>query len=318
MAVPARNDPSRKLYTPPTAVLPDPPAPPAPIGLIAATGRLPVIVAQGLKNAGHPVHCVSLGGVHDSELDPLCESLQPVAALGLGSWIKRLRRHNVSHAVMVGRVDKASLLYSWATILRNTPDILALRIYWDLRKDRRSHLILASVSDVLAQRGILLIDSTAHISEHLASPGPMTKGKLSSVHQNDIDFGWPILLEMLRLDIGQAIGVNRGDVVAVEAAEGTDRMIARTGELCRGSGWTLMKAARAGHDRRSDVPTIGPRTIETLHNAGGRCLALAAGDVIVVDKDETIALAERLGVCIVGIPPAPPPPHLPPPSVAKA
>ncbi|MEQ9616490.1 MAG: UDP-2,3-diacylglucosamine diphosphatase LpxI [Phycisphaerales bacterium] len=295
----------RQLYTPPTIILPDPPPPPSPMGLIAATGRLPVMVAMGMKNAGHPVHCVSLGGVHDAELEAWCDTISAVPALGIKSWIRKLRRHGVEHAVMVGRIDKASLLHSWTNALRNLPDILAFSIYWRLRKDRRSHRVLASVSDVLAERGILLIDSTAHIPDQLAATGVMTKSTPSIVQQNDIDFGWPILQEMLRLDIGQAIAVNRGDVVSVEAVEGTDRMIARTGELCSAKGWTLMKAARAGHDRRADVPTVGPQTIQTLHEAGGRCLALAADDVIIVDKAETIALADKLGVAIIGIPRAP-------------
>jgi DUF1009 family protein len=90
-------------------------------------------------------------------------------------------------------------------------------------------------------------------------------------------------------------------VIAVEAVEGTDRMIARAGELCRSGGWCLLKAARAGHDRRSDVPTVGPDTIRNMHRAGGRVLALAAGDVIIVDKSQSLALADRLGIAVVGI-----------------
>ena len=78
-------------------------------------------------------------------------------------------------------------------------------------------------------------------------------------------------------------------------------MIERAGTVCKQRGWSLLKAARVGHDRRSDVPTIGPDTIENLHRAGGRCLAIAAGDVIMIDKKETIALAEKLGVAIVGL-----------------
>ena len=97
--------------------------------------------------------------------------------------------------------------------------------------------------------------------------------------------------------------MREGDVVAVEAVEGTDRMIERVGELCRSGGWTLLKGARAGHDRRADVPTVGPDTIELMHKKGGRCLVLAAGDVIIIDRPKTVALADRLGVAMVGIGP---------------
>jgi DUF1009 family protein len=81
-------------------------------------------------------------------------------------------------------------------------------------------------------------------------------------------------------------------------------MIERTGRICRKAGWTLCKGARAGHDRRSDVPTIGARTIENLHAAGGRCIALAAGDVIMIDRAEVLDLADSLGVAVLGVPQA--------------
>ena len=107
--------------------------------------------------------------------------------------------------------------------------------------------------------------------------------------------------QALLLDIAQDMGGDEPLVVAVEAIEGTDRMIERVGDLCRAKGWTLCKGARAGHDRRSDVPTVGVTTIQKLHEAGGRCLALAAGDVIMVDKPEMIRLADSLGIAIVGV-----------------
>jgi hypothetical protein len=196
-------------------------------------------------------------------------------------------------------------MHSWANIIRNRPDLRTARVWFRLSRDRRSHIILASIADELARDGVHLIDSTSHIPEHLASAGVMTRSQLTPRHRSDIDFGWPLLMEMLRLDIGQAISVRAGDVVAVEAVEGTDRMIARSGELCRSPGWTLLKGARSGHDRRADVPTVGPDTVRRMHDAGGRCLALAAGDVIVIDKADTLALADELGVSVVGVPTSP-------------
>jgi DUF1009 family protein len=81
-------------------------------------------------------------------------------------------------------------------------------------------------------------------------------------------------------------------------------MIERVGQLCKQSGWTLCKGARAGHDRRSDVPTVGVKTLENLHRHGGGCLALAAGDVIMIDKPAMLEMADRLGIAIVGVPAA--------------
>jgi hypothetical protein len=66
----------------------------------------------------------------------------------------------------------------------------------------------------------------------------------------------------------------------------------------------LCKGARIGHDRRADVPTVGINTIKNMHATGARCLALAANDVIMLDKEEMISIADRYGIAIVGMPPA--------------
>jgi DUF1009 family protein len=131
----------------------------------------------------------------------------------------------------------------------------------------------------------------------------MTSRQPTAEQKADIEFVWPLLSQLLRLDIGQSIAVRERDVLAVEAVEGTDRMIERVGEICRATGWTLVKGARSGHDRRSDVPTVGVNTLHKLHGAGGRCLALAAGDVIMIDKADMLTLADKLGIAIVGVAP---------------
>ncbi|MEM1165205.1 MAG: UDP-2,3-diacylglucosamine diphosphatase LpxI [Planctomycetota bacterium] len=282
-------------------ILPDPPDPPEPMGLIAAGGRLPMLVAEGMRRRGHSVHCAGLAGQYPPELPSLCAKFREVGVLKVTRWAKILRGFGVRYAVMVGRVDKAALMASWRAVIRNAPDLPTARMWFKLRNDRRSHLLLARIADYLADEGILLIDSTTHIPDHLATPGAMTERHPTPGQKADIELGWPLLQEIVKLDIGQAIAVREGDVVAVEAIEGTDRMIERAGELCRSKPWTLMKTARAGHDRRSDVPTIGPVTIERLAAGGGRCLAVAAGEVIVIDRAETIALADKLGVCLVGV-----------------
>lgn len=287
------------------SILPDPPLPPAPIGLIAAGGRLPIIIANGLRAAGHPVHALGLANQYDALLPDLCTSFQRVGLLRVARWGKALRKLEVRHAIMVGRVDKAKLMHNPLTVVRYIPDWQTAKVWYTrLRHDRRSHAVLAAIAEELGRNGVHLIDSTAPITDSLAEPGVMTQRQPTAEQRADIAFAWPLLVQTLRMDIGQAVAVRHRDIIAVEAVEGTDRMVERTGDLCRNSSWTLCKGARAGHDRRSDVPTIGTRTIETLYKAGGRCLALAAGDVIMVDKAEVLDLADRLGIAIVGVPAA--------------
>jgi len=288
-------------------ILPDPPPPPAPIGLIAGGGRLPILVAESLRAAGHPVHCLGLSKQYDEELPALCSSFRVVGILRVGSWGRLLRKVGVRHAVMVGRVDKAKMMHDPLRMFRNIPDLrTVIAWYTHLRHDRRSHAVLAAVAAELDRNGVALIDSTAPIPDQLAEAGLMTRNEPTAVQRADYEFAWPLLNEMLRLDVGQAVSVRDRDIIAVEAVEGTDRMIRRSGALCRGRAWTLCKGARSGHDRRSDVPTVGVQTLENMHRAGGRCLALAAGDVIMLDRAEMLAKAEELGVAIVGIPAAQP------------
>ncbi|CAN5692344.1 UDP-2,3-diacylglucosamine diphosphatase LpxI [soil metagenome] len=287
-------------------ILPDPPPPPTPIGLIAAGGKLPVMIAEGLRKIGHPVHCIGLAGQVDPLLPAICNSFTPVGVLKLGAWVAALRRRGVAHAIMVGRVDKAQLLFNPWSMIKNMPDLRTARAWLKhLRHDHRSHVILRVIADELGAGGIELLDSTAPIPDHLATTGVMTARPPETGEQRDIEFGFPLLNELLRLDIGQSIAVKGADIVAVEGIEGTDRMIQRAGELCRGRGWILCKGARVGHDRRSDVPTVGVKTIENLAAAGARCLALASGDVIMIDRAGMLETADRLGITIVGVPAGP-------------
>ena len=287
----------------PLVILPDPPSPPTAIGLIAGAGRLPIIVAEGLRDIGHRIHGIGLAHMYEPELPEMCDSFHEVGLFRVGGWGRALSRRNVRHAIMVGKVDKAKLMHDPLRMMRHVPDLRTM-IAWHrkLRHDRRSYAVLGAIADELERSGVQLLDSTTSIPKELADAGVMTKRQPSAGQQADIDFVWPQLVDLLRLDIGQAVAVRERDIIAVEAVEGTDRMIERAGGLCRAKGWTLCKGARCGHDRRSDVPTIGVTTIERLHDAGAGCLALAAGDVIMIDKDEVIAEADRRGIAIVGVP----------------
>ena len=135
--------------------------------------------------------------------------------------------------------------------------------------------------------------------ELLVRPGVLTRRRPTAAEEADIAFGWELAKEMGRLDVGQSVAVKERAVLAVEAIEGTDRAIARAGELCRAGGFVVVKVAKPQQDMRFDVPTVGCSTIETLHRAGGRVLAIEAGKTIVLDQDETVALADRYGITIV-------------------
>jgi UDP-2,3-diacylglucosamine hydrolase len=272
-----------------------------PIGLIAGGGRLPVLEAEGIRATGRRVVCVGLGGGHDQALPGLCDHFKSAGVMRLGSWARRLRRWGAREAVMVGVVRKTRL-YDPLVIVRELPDWRTARLWYRvLRHDRRSQTLLTVVADDLLKQGIKLIDTTRYIPEHMAEVGVLTRKQPSSDQHADIAFGWPILMRMNDLDIGQAIAVKNRDVIAVEAIEGTDAMIRRTGGLCKTGGWVLLKGPRPDKDRRFDVPTVGVQTIEALKASGGVCLAVAAGSVILADKQNVIEAADAAGIVVVGV-----------------
>lgn len=278
----------------------DPSASLPPVGLIAGQGRLPLLTAQGLRAAGRRVACVGLADQFDPALPALCDHFAVAGVIRLGRWISLLRGWGAADAVMIGRVRKARM-YEPLRLLRQFPDWRAARLWYRvLRHDRRNGALLAGVADELHRNGIRLVDSTTYIQEHLATVGQLTRRAPTPEQLADIDFGWPLVRQLNELDIGQALAVSEREVIAVEAIEGTDAMIRRAGELCRRGGWTLLKCARINQDMRFDVPTVGPKTIESLKKAGGRCLAVEAGKVILADKPDFLRLADEAGIVVVG------------------
>ncbi|MCB9849008.1 MAG: LpxI family protein [Phycisphaeraceae bacterium] len=276
---------------------------PEPLGLIAGQGRLPALVIEGAHSMGRRVCAVGLAGQFLPELPSMCDEFHEVGLFRIASWARRLRRMGVREAVMVGRVDKSQLMHSNRRLWQSMPDHRALWLWYRrLRHDRRSAAVLGALCDELGSMGITLIDSTMPIPDHMATVGVMTRRPPSAAEHADMDFAWPLFQQMLMLGVGQSIAVRERDVIAVEAVEGTDRMIERAGQLCPRGGWTLCKGASADHDRRADVPTIGESTIRLAHRAGCRCIALASGDVILVDRPQTLAVADELGLAVVGLP----------------
>ena len=276
-----------------------------PIGLIAGWGSFPLQVAQSLRKAGHPVYCVGITDHASEELESICTDVMWAGVGRLGRHMRYFRRNGAKHVTMAGKLFKADMLYSGSLWLKHLPDWTCLCTFGPAllgrKRDARDDTLLLAVTDSFTKRGMEVCAATNFAPELLVDEGILVGKKLSHAHRLDVDAGWRVARQMGAMDIGQSITVKDGTVIAVEAIEGTDACIDRTGQLCRRGGWTLVKVSKPNQDMRFDVPTIGPQTVERVHGAGGKVIAIEADKTIVVEREETIALARKLGVTIIAM-----------------
>jgi DUF1009 family protein len=186
--------------------------------------------------------------------------------------------------------------------LRYLPDWRFIRAYFFRpRKDNKDDTLLLAFMAEFEKDGLSFASALDFCPELLVKTGLLTQRGLSAQEEADMVFGWELAKEMGRLDIGQSVCVREKAVLAVEAIEGTDQAILRAGTLCPRGGIVVVKVAKPQQDMRFDVPTVGCLTVETLHKAGGSVLAIEAAKTILLDREETIALADRYGVSIVAL-----------------
>jgi UDP-2,3-diacylglucosamine hydrolase len=271
-----------------------------PLGLIAGGGVFPLLVARGARAAGRRVVCAGFAGFAWPELRRECDHFHWVGLLRLNQWIRVLKRQGCREAIMVGHVAKGEMYERWR-YFRYIPDWRAAKLWFKvLRHDKRPQAVLQALVRELEQSGLHMADSTTYSTEHLATPGVMTRRQPTEAQWIDVRFGWEICKTISRMDVGQAIAVLNRDVIAVEALEGTNAMIERAGKLCRSGGWTLIKVANALLDMRVDVPTIGVSTIEKIRAAGGSCIVLEPGRTMILEKPKVLELADRYRIAVVG------------------
>ena len=269
------------------------------LGLIAGNGRFPFLVLDAARGAGHDVTVIALREETFPDL-AAAAARAPAApvhwiSLGqLGRCISLLKDAGVEKAVMAGQVKHTRL---FADIV---PDVTLLGVLLRL-KAKNTDAVISGVADVLREQGIDLIDSTAFLSSLLARPGVLTARAPNEEQQADLDFGYRVADTVAGLDIGQTIAVKSSAVVAVEAMEGTDAVIARAGQLA-GSGVRIVKVAKPNQDMRFDVPVIGVSTIEAMSAVGADVLSIDAGKTLIIDGAAVIMAADEAGICVVGRP----------------
>lgn len=273
----------------------------APVGLLAGSGSYPIYFARKARSLGIPVVCVGIRDEAPPELAGLVSRFYWAGIAKLGRVIRCFKREGVRRAVMAGKIHKVVIHTPWR-IFRLLPDWRMIRFWYNRRRcDNRDDSLLLGLIDEFAADGIRFESALDLCPELLVKPGTLTQRTPTAREENDIAFGWELAKEMGRLDVGQSVAVKERAVLAVEAIEGTDRAILRAGELCPAGGFVVVKVAKPQQDMRFDVPTVGCNTIESMRKAGGKVLAIDAGKTILIDREETVALANRYGISIVAL-----------------
>lgn len=269
---------------------------PETIGLIAGSGRFPLLFAEEAKRQGNRVVAIGLSGVTEDSLSEIADEVHTFKLGKVSGPLKILKEAGVRRVVMAGKVQHYSL---FGGIL---PDLRAVKILAGL-KDRRTDTILRAVADEFKKEGMELISSATHLAHLMPEPGVLTKRAPSKSEETDIEFGWQAAKAVAGFDIGQSVAIRECAVVAVEAMEGTDQMLLRADALTqshgRKPGLVLVKVAKPKQDFRFDLPVLGMESLKTFEKAHVTAVAIEARKTLIFDKDAFLEEANRIKISVV-------------------
>jgi len=267
----------------------------AKLGIVAGGGGLPRRLVDSCRAAGREVFVLALeGAAEPAAVEGVAHAWCRLGAAAHG--LALLRRNNVTDLVLAGGVRRPSL-----AMLR--PDWRAAKLFARIGyKALGDDGLLSAIVAEFEREGFRVIGADQLLASGLAPEGPLGSLRPDSQALADIEHGQRIARALGILDIGQAVVVQQGLVLGVEAIEGTDALLRRCAELRReGPGGVLVKIEKPGQERRTDRPTIGPQTVTFAAEAGLRGIAVEAGATIIVDRDEVVDRADRAGLFVFGI-----------------
>ena len=270
----------------------------ATLGILAGGGEFPLAIAELAGQRGRPVHIVGIKGEADSAIERFPHTW--IAWGEVGKLLEALKGAGAAELVIIGgvkRPDLKSVRLDMGAI-RNLPLLISLTVGGD-------DSVLKNVVRFFEAKGLKVVGAHEAAPELVVPLGAIGRLQPGDDVGRDIARGLEVTRALGRLDVGQAAVVVRGHVLAVEAAEGTDRMLERASELRqwgdRRREGALVKASKPGQDLRVDMPVIGPRTVERAAAAGLGAIAIEAGRVLIAARSEVERLADEAGIAVVGV-----------------
>ena len=265
------------------------------LGIVAGQGELPARIIETCQATGRDFFVVAIEGQADPRILPGTPHMW--CRLGAAeTGFAKLREVGAKEVVLAGAVTRPSL-----DSLR--PDLRTARF---LGRLARSALgddgLLSAVVREFEEYGFDVVGADDILGEMIAVEGPYGSRVPDAVAGSDIELGRRVARTLGALDVGQAVIVQQGVVLGVEAIEGTDALIARCRGLQRqGQGGVLVKVKKPAQERRVDLPTIGVGTVQAAGAAGLSGLAVEAGGALVIDPQAVGRAADAAGLFVVGV-----------------
>ncbi len=269
--------------------------------VITGAGAYPRLVVEGAHAAGvAQVDVVAVRGSTDRATIRAADNVHTINLGGIAAGLRWVSAQGYDGAVFAGQINPLSLFT--ARFDEETKGWLASLPF------KTAHTVYGKLAFEFEKAGVPVFPASSFMDGHLPGEGVLTARAPTDREMNDIRHGADVMRDMGRHDVGQTVLVKDGMVLAVEAFEGTNAAIKRGGRL-GGKGAVLVKGAREGHDMRFDIPVVGLKTLKVMRRAGVTALAFQAGRLLLLDREEVLAFADRYGIAIVGIatdlPPAP-------------
>ncbi len=275
---------------------------PGRIGIVAGAGSLPAAVAEDAKAAGGDPFILGLAGNAAPSIERFPHAYVHIGQAG--RFLRILRSEGCTRLVLVGSLRRPNLfrIRIDAGFFWHLPQLLRLL------KGGGDDAVLRRVARFFEAQGFEMLAAHEVAPRLLAPEGAFSRLLPRVQDLEDMKLGFRVAQGLGAFDIGQAAVVARGYVLAVEAAEGTDAMLRRCGDLNGGGYGTrqgvLVKRPKPGQDRRFDLPGIGPQTVELAAEAGLAGIAVEAGAVLLADVDELVRKANAAGLFLYGVPAA--------------
>ena len=266
------------------------------LGIVAGSGALPHALIEACERMKRPFFVLGLKGHANPKEYDKALPMEWVRLGAIGKAFRLMRKNGVEEIVMIGAVKRPSFVGLF-------PDFRALKAIIHLKKKALGDDgLLRRIAKEVESEGFKVVGIDSILPHLLATEGVYTHEVPLPKDQTDIKRGIEVAKLLGKADVGQSVIVQQGLVLAVEGIEGTDALIRRTADLKRkGGGGVLVKMTKPGQDRRMDLPTIGPATVQAVKNAGFVGIAVQAGGVLISQSEQTVKLANQLGLFIVGV-----------------